>query len=106
MDLPERGWTSSQPIDLALAISCWHLRVLSPVRLLIAASERYDRVPSERALQAIVTSTKRIVGGSEDWWMRRMYSDLGTAGRGSERAPGSILAMVDSDLSPPVPLAW
>jgi hypothetical protein len=76
------------------------------VRLLIAASERYDRVPSERALQAIVTSTKRIVGGSEDWWMRRMYSDLGTAGRGSERAPGSILAMVDSDLSPPVPLAW
>jgi hypothetical protein len=56
------------------------------VRLLILASERYDRVPSFCALQAIVSSTKRIEGGNEDWWIRIVYSVLGTAGRGTERA--------------------
>jgi hypothetical protein len=59
-------------------------------------------VPSERALQAIVTSTRRVEGGSEDWWIRSMYSDRGTAGRGRTRACGSILGMFDSDLSPSV----
>jgi hypothetical protein len=50
-------------------------------------------VPSERALQAIVTRTNRVDGGSEDWWMRSMYSDRGTAGRGRMRASGSIVDM-------------
>ncbi len=67
MVLPGRDEDSSQPAILELAMILWAWRELSPVRWLIAASDRYDRVPSERALQAIVTRTNRVVGGSEDW---------------------------------------
>jgi len=84
----------------------WVYLSLSPVLVAIAVKLSQHRVPSAWALHAITSSTRRVLGGSEDWWIRRTYSDLGTAGRGSERAAGSILAMVDSDLSPPVPLAW
>jgi hypothetical protein len=65
--LPGRGATSSQPSCFELAISRWQCRSLRPVLELIAFKLSQHRVPSERALQAIVSSTSRVVGGSEDW---------------------------------------
>ncbi len=105
MVLPGRAVDASQPSFLELAISRWQCRSLRPVLELIAFKLSQHRVPSRCALHAIVSSTSRVVGGKSDWWIRRTYSDRGTAGRGSWRPAGSILDTFESDLAPLLPLA-